>query len=196
MSKIIESLQRDHANFYQLLNILEAELDVFDRAERPDYDVIQAIVHYLESYSARYHHPKEDLVFAKVRQRNSDLASTIGNLEAEHEKIAAEFQKFADAVQNVLLEVEMPREAFVHAARNFIDHERRHIEMEEKQFFPAAREALTPDDWAELDDRMTDTKDPLFSEEVEEEFRALRRQIVLWEEEDQAERGKQAPRCG
>ncbi len=193
MSKIIESLQRDHVNFLQLLRILEAELDVFDRTERPDYDVIQAIVQYLESYSARFHHPKEDLVFAKIRERDPQAASSVGDLEAEHEKIAVEFQKFADAVRNVLLEVEMPRAAFNHAARNFIDHERLHIEMEEGQFFPVARKALTPDDWTELDASMTDAKDPLFSEEVEEEFRALRRQIVLWEEEDQAERGGSGP---
>lgn len=190
MSKIIESLQRDHINFVQLLNILEAELDLFDRAEKPDYDVIQAIVQYLESYSARYHHPKEDLVFAKVREREPEAASTIGDLEAEHEVIGAEFQKFADAVQSVLLEAEMPRKTFDKIARCFLDHERRHIETEERDFFPLARKVLTPEDWAELDAKMTDAKDPLFSDEVEEEFRTLRRQILLWEEEDQAARGK------
>lgn len=196
MSKIIDSLKRDHANFEQLLRVLEKELEVFDRAERPDYDVIQSIVRYFESYSARFHHPKEDLVFVKLKQRDAQAAAVVGELEAEHEDIAAEFRRFAEAVQNVLMEAEMTREAFDHAVRGFIDHERRHIGKEEVLFFPAAREALTPEDWAELDAALTADKDPLFSEEVEEEFKALRQQIVRWEREDEAERARTTARSG
>ncbi|MGI9385305.1 MAG: hemerythrin domain-containing protein, partial [Methyloligellaceae bacterium] len=140
--------------------------------------------------------PKEDLVFAKLKQRDAQAAEAVGKLEAEHEDIAAEFRKFSEAVQSILMEAEMPRGAFDHAVRGFIDHERRHIEKEEELFFPAARRALTPEDWVELDAALAGNKDPLFSEEVEEEFKALRQQIVRWEREDEAERAGSGAHSG
>ena len=44
------------------------------------------------------------------------------------------------------------------------------MEMEEREFFPAAEKALQPQDWTEIASTLTDQKDPLFSEVVEERF--------------------------
>ena len=63
---IIERLSREHRNIEKLLTILERELEVFDRADRPDYEVIRAVISYFEVYPEVYHHPQEDLVFAKL----------------------------------------------------------------------------------------------------------------------------------
>ena len=43
---------------------------VFDRGDRPDYEVIRAVISYFEVYPEVYHHPQEDLVFAKLRTRD------------------------------------------------------------------------------------------------------------------------------
>ena len=47
---IIEQLSREHRNLEKLLDVLEHELDVFDRGERPDYEVIRAIISYFGVY--------------------------------------------------------------------------------------------------------------------------------------------------
>ena len=60
--------------------------------------------------------------------------------------------------------------------------------MEERDFFPAAVKALQPQDWAEIASRLTDQKDPLFSEIVEERFDAVRRHILQLEQEAEVER--------
>jgi hypothetical protein len=52
--------------------------------------------------------------------------------------------------------------------RDFIARERQHTAMDERLFFPAAIMALQPPDWAEIASTLTDQKDPLFSEIVEE----------------------------
>jgi hemerythrin-like domain-containing protein len=39
---IIERLSQEHRNIEKLLAILERELEVFDRGDRPDYEVIRA----------------------------------------------------------------------------------------------------------------------------------------------------------
>ena len=57
---IIELLSREHRNIERLLAVLEHELDIFDRADRPDYEVIRAIIAYFEVYTEMYHHHQED----------------------------------------------------------------------------------------------------------------------------------------
>ena len=64
--------------------------------------------------------------------------------------------------------------------------ERRDIAMEEVEFFPAALNALHPEDWQEIVSTLIDRKDPLFSESVERSFDEVRRRIL--EDEALAER--------
>ncbi len=41
---IIDRLCQEHRNIEKLLLVLERELSVFDRGERPDYEVISAVI--------------------------------------------------------------------------------------------------------------------------------------------------------
>ena len=68
---IIERLSQEHRNIEKLLAILERELEVFDREDRPDYEVIRAVISYFQVYLEIYHHPQEDLVLAKLRDSRS-----------------------------------------------------------------------------------------------------------------------------
>jgi len=72
--------------------------------------------------------------------------------------------------------------------REFIDHQRLHIMMDDRDFFPAALKALEPQDWTEIASAMTNPEDPLFSEAAEETFSALRAHILRLEREAEAER--------
>ena len=69
MPALIDSLRRDHANMEFLLKVLEQEIAVFDRSDRPDFDIIEGVVDYFRCYPAQCHHPKEDLLFAKLKAR-------------------------------------------------------------------------------------------------------------------------------
>ena len=46
MVEIIEILRQEHRNIEKLLSVLEQELSVFARGERPDYEVVGAIIKY------------------------------------------------------------------------------------------------------------------------------------------------------
>ena len=61
------------------------------------------------------------------------------------------------------------------------------MKMEEERFFPLALEKSTAEDWAEIDARITDADDPLFGGDALAEFAALRKDLLRWEEEDEAE---------
>jgi hemerythrin-like domain-containing protein len=170
------------------LRILERELEVFDRGDSPDYEVIRAIISYFEVYPQVYHHPQEDLVLAKLKLRDPKAAAKIGDLDRDHKEGADRLRRFAHAVDIVLSGGEVLRKNVDSVVRDFVAREREHIQKENEDFFPAALRALQPLDWKEIALAVTSGKDPLFSDVTEQRFDALREHISSLEEEADADR--------
>ena len=140
MRQIIDILRDEHRNIEKLLLVLDRELSVFNRAERPDYHVVQSVIEYFQDYPDSCHHPKEDMIFAKLKARDPVTAASIGDLEAEHGKGSKRLARVARTVEGVLADREILRDTVDTIIRDFIDHERRHMAMEERVLFPAATE--------------------------------------------------------
>ena len=188
MTRMIELLRGEHRDIEQLLNVLEDELKVFDRRERPDYEVIQAIISYFQDYPDCCHHPKEDMIFDKLKARNPPAAKRIGDVEAEHRQETERLDRVARVVRNVLLDREIARQTFSDVMRDFIDHQRVHMVMEERTLFPAAANALRPEDWQEIDSKWNDKTETLFNVAMEEKCRSLRDRILRWGRENNESR--------
>ncbi len=171
-----------------MLLVLKRELDIFARGERPDYEVVRAVIAYFQVYPDTYHHPQENLVFEKLKVRDSAAAANVGDLVAEHQIGSERLHRVAQAIESVLADRELLRQTVNDIIRDFIEHERRHIAMEDRYFFPAAVKALQAQDWTEIACKLTDKKDPLFNEVVEDRFNAVRRHIIQLEQEAEAER--------
>src|SRR5271165_2107826 len=185
---IIERLSREHRNIEKLLTILERELEIFDRGDRPDYEVIHAIISYFKVYPQIYHHPQEDLVFTKLRIRDPAAAAKVGDLAREHQKGAERLRRVARGVDRFLADRGILRKHVDIIVRDFIEHERHHIMLEDRDFFPAALKALEPQDWTEIASALIGHRDPLFSDVAEEGFDVLRAHILRLEQEAEAER--------
>ena len=183
MSAIIDLLRQEHRSLARLLKVLEHQLTVFDRGETPDYEVLSGVLEYCQTYSDRYHHPKEDLVFERLRQRDPAAAEAFGDLAVEHVGLAELTDRLHAAISDILAEAEIPRAHFDSVARDFLAHYWAHMRKEEEVFFPAALEALTEADWQELDGRVTSPEDPLFTGAAEERFGSLRAHLLAWDAE-------------
>lgn len=160
MPHVLDVLRSEHKTISRLLTSLESQVDLFEKAVHPDYDLMKEVIDYFLTYPDLCHHPKEDLVLAKLADRDLQAAEQVGALDQEHSDISDELHEFAHALTNVLLELDVPRDAFVSLARAFIDRERKHMAQEEKIFFPAAQQHLTDDDWVSIERqvfRMTDS---------------------------------------
>jgi len=184
MTKIIERLRQEHQDMERLLVVLEGEISTFDRQERPDYEAVQAIISYFQDYPDCCHHPKEDMIFAKLRERDPIAAREVGDLEAEHHREAKDLRRVAALVSNVLLDQEIPREAFDRVMRGFIEQERSHMKMEERRLLPAALKSLRDEDWAEIETRWRDTQESLFNVATEERCASLRDRALQWAREN------------
>jgi hemerythrin-like domain-containing protein len=190
MPRLIEVLREEHRNIEKLLGVLEQELGVFDRRERPDYETLQAIIDYFTEYPARCHHPKEDMIVDILKARNPAVAGSLEDIELDHRQEDARLRRLAHTLESVRLGGELPRQSVDDVVREFIAHERRHIDYEERALFPAAIRALTTEDWRGIDARMRDARDPLFDRTVEERFRTLAQKILQWEQENEDDRRK------
>lgn len=190
MNDFIEGLRREHRNIESLLHVMERELAVFAGGDRPDYDVIRGVIDYFKDYPDLCHHPREDLVFEKLKLRDPTAARKIGDLDGAHREGARRLHRVAETVDAVLQDQEVLRQSVDDIVRDFIDHQRDHIAMEERLFFPAALNALRAADWADLALHLGDRADPFGRLDFEQRFNTLRRNLLEMEQEAAATRSE------
>src|SRR6516165_3705690 len=182
MVEIIEILRQEHRNIEKLLRVMERELSVFDRGERPDYEVFGAVIEFFKKYPDSCHHPKEDIIYETFKARDPARAASIADLQAEHRQGALRLRRVAQAIDSVLNDQELLRESVDRIVRDFIDNERKHIALEDDVIFPAIMNTLRPGDWAEIALTLADRYGPPSEADFEEQFSTLRRNILELEE--------------
>src|ERR1700692_4156176 len=94
MSDSIALWRAEHANFATLLDLLEGQLDLFHKGESPDYERMLDIMFYMTHYPDVLHHPKEDLAFARVKEREVNASPIVDELTEQH----ARLKEFGEAL--------------------------------------------------------------------------------------------------
>ena len=183
--EIMKRLHEEHRNIARLLAVLERELAIFDRGEQPDYDVLTGVAEWFKDFPEEAHHPKENIILARLREKYPEAAKKIGDLEGEHERISTLAQTFHNAVTNVLRDAELPRGTFHAVITNFIAEQRKHMEMEESRFFPLAEDTLKPEDWKAIEAEAGSRKDPLFDGEVAQRYAKVAADLIEWERQNE-----------
>jgi hypothetical protein len=90
-----------NADFRQLLDLLEAQLARFHRAEAPDYDLISDILYYMIHYPDLFHHPRENVIFAHLMKRDLATAQAVEDLARQHRVIAASGKRLHESLASV-----------------------------------------------------------------------------------------------
>jgi len=132
--------------------------------DEPDkfFDVLRAMLFYIDEFPERLHHPKEtELLFPKVAKLAPQLVPTIERLEKDH----MQGESAVRELQHHLLAWELlgdsRREAFDTAARDYVRFYLEHMQLEEKEILPQAEKSLSAQDWEELDASFGRNRDPL-----------------------------------
>ncbi len=177
MSAVIDQLHRDHVNIVKLLDYLESELAKVGGDRIPDFQLMHEVMHYMTSYPDIYHHPREDVIFRKLREKPGIDVGAIDEVLAEHVDLIARGKRFRAALRTVLSESMMLTEEFLAIANDYIAMQRRHLDREEGSLFRLAREHLDDDEWRDIDVAFEDAPDPLFGRLVKAEYRHIRNVI-------------------
>ncbi len=173
MAHIIQQLQKDHLNVARLLDLLEAQIGTLNHGGTPDYLLMFDVMCYMRHYPDLFHHPKEDLVFEKLKERDANACPIVDNLMEEHKALAEKGVQFFESLQTIVSESMVPRETLESQGRGYIAFLRSHMDKEEDQAFPLASKVLREEDWAEIDTAMESKADPVFGKVVGGKYRAL-----------------------
>jgi len=169
----------EHVNFARLLDLLETQVASFHRGERPNYELMGDIVYYLRSFADRIHHPREDVAFARLAEREPGMELVINRLLQEHRVIATAGDELFNRLNEAAEDVMTPRVALEAAAATYVVYYRHHLATEEGEIMPRAAQLLTQEDWATVTATVPAASDPLFGNDVEARFRGLRKQIAM-----------------
>ena len=164
--------------------VLRSMLQMLDRGpeEEPErfFDVLRAMLFYIDEFPERRHHPKEsDLLFPKIARAAPQLMDVIRKLEEDH--MAGEHR--VRELQHVLLAWELlgdsRRPAFEEAARKYVQFYLDHMRTEETELLPVAQHALSEEDWTQLDAAFQSKGDPLAGGDRDPVYDRLFTRIVM-----------------
>lgn len=144
---------------------------------KPDYDLLESMIEYIDKVPEKVHHPKEDqYLFAKLRQRCAEALPVIERLEAEHRQGDARMATLRDALASYRQQGDAGFQGYHEALKTYIEQEWKHMNTEEREVFPLAKAHLTAEDWAEIDAAFLSNQNPW--EGAAGEYRALFSKIV------------------
>lgn len=113
---------------------------------QPDLKLFQAMVHYLDAYAEKRHHPKEDLIFAYLEKRTGEGAEALARLALQHGAAPQRIAALQRALEGYLAD---PSDIgpFSRAFDAYADFYRGHMMLEEDIILPLIRKYLTAEDW-------------------------------------------------
>ncbi len=178
MSHPVSLWHAEHANFATLLDLLEGELDHFHRGQAPDYELMLDIMFYMTHYPDVLHHPKEDLAFAKIAERDEGARPLVDRLAAQHARLKSDGNALVIALDDIVNGSITSREHVEAPGRAYIAAFRTHMATEDSEILPLAEKLLQQGDWAKIEVAIQQLEDPVFGKRGDKRYAALRRQIA------------------
>ncbi|MDX9837530.1 MAG: hemerythrin domain-containing protein [Azoarcus sp.] len=175
-------IQDEHQSLAAILHaIRHMTKEIGEGTLQPDFGLLKAMVHYLDAYPEKKHHPKEDqYLFAILKKRTSEGAEAMARLEQEHavgddriKALEAALHQYASGARNGF-------DVFSQAFERFAEFYRNHMLLEEHAILPLVKKYFTAEDWAEAAagfrenaDPMAGTGDPATHEDFQRIFSRL-----------------------
>lgn len=126
------------------------------------FDVLRAMLFYIDEFPERLHHPKEtQLLFPPVLKLAPETAEAIDRLEKDHAYSEVEVRVLQHHLLAWELLGESRRKTFEVAVRRYLEAYLAHMRLEETVILPAAERVLGEADWKALDAAFALNCDPL-----------------------------------
>ena len=167
----------EHVNFARLINLLETELDRFHNDDSPNYELMLDIMFYMTHYPDVIHHPREDLAFAKIKEREHSAGPTVDELTQQHTLLRHLGESLVAGLTDIVNGSISSRESVETPGRSYVASFRSHMRVEEKEILPMAAKLLEPRDWAAIKSAVAHIDDPLFGKTAGKRYAALHQQI-------------------
>jgi len=181
IQRAADTIRREHSAVAAVLRSIAPMIE--QAGEDPPerfFDVLRAMLFYVDEFPERRHHPKEsNLLFPRLALGAPELMPVIQRLERDHVQGEAKVRELQHLLLAWELVGETRREVFVTAARDYVRFYLDHMRVEETQLLPAAERVLAAADWEELDRAFDADGDPLAGAPRDPTYDRLFTRIVL-----------------
>lgn len=173
-------IRAEHRALAAVINNLKAMVGEISAGRlTPDYRLFWSMVHYIDAFPDRLHHPKEDdWLFSRIRERTQAADQLIAELSQQHAACESELHRLRKALGNCEAGVAGAHEDLDAAVRRYADFTWRHMATEERDLLPIGEACLTDNDWADIAKAFQENCDPLAGQQEGAHFLTLFRQIV------------------
>lgn len=180
MPKTLNIIRDEHRSIAAILHGIEYLVDkVRARKAKINPRVFSAMIYYLDTFSERMHHPKEDsYLFSAMRSRGGEAAAIVADLEREHAAGGDTLRRLEQSLLRYEEGGEKEFPAFAEAVAKFVRDYRDHMRKEEDIAFPLAERLLSASDWQAIDRAFDENRDPLAGERDTRDFEKLFDRIV------------------
>lgn len=178
MTAIMSQLHQDHLNLSRLLDLLKEKSDRLQAGERPDYRLMLDVVNYIVDYADQHHHPLEDQIYTYAASHYPENAARLDAVGQEHRRIGEQTSAFQELLGSILQDTVVPMSQFQQQLDDFIQQQSRHLNQEEGVIFPLLEQVLQPADWEVLEQQLLSRPDPLFGDQIADEYRHLYKSLL------------------
>jgi hemerythrin-like domain-containing protein len=149
--KALHIIGEEHQSLAAILHAIRFMLKEISAGRlQPDLKLFQAMVHYLEAYAEKRHHPKEDILFRYLERRTDAAADALAQLALQHAAAPQRIAALEYALSRFVADPACFGE-FAQAFEVYADFYRGHMLLEESTVLPMIRTHLTQEDWADVD---------------------------------------------
>lgn len=153
--------------------------DIGLRGTAPTFDVLGAMVYYIDAFPERFHQPKEDAyLFRLLALRCADATPLIDRLQAEHRVGAEKIRALDHALERYRRGGPPEFAAFAQTVQAYAAFHWDHMRTEEDRLVPLARRHLLAQDWDEIDAAFAGHSDPLFGATIRNGYEQMFRTVV------------------
>lgn len=184
VEQLMSGLRTDHRNMALLLDLLEMETERLAASGEPDYDLMRDIMLYMIEYPDVVHHPKEDLIYQRLRSLHPEIDDDLKRVETDHQNIEKSGLTLKNDIEAMSVGADLNRDEIIDNLRQYIEQLREHMYWEEKELFTLADELQSDGDWSAVVLKNDEIGDPLFGPRVERKYRRLLARIqrlVVWD---------------
>ena len=170
---LMDELRLDHRNMAIVLNLLDELVVEMEAGRDPDFELFEEIMRYMTVYPDAVHHPKEDVMYEKLRAKRPDLAEDLDHVPDDHREIAQLSMLLRSEVEAVVAGAAVRRARMIEDAAAYIKRLRDHMRWEEEDLFSRIDLMLDAEPYTVDISSIEHIKDPVFELEVESGFRRL-----------------------
>jgi hemerythrin-like domain-containing protein len=175
---MMKTLRAEHRHMATVMQLFSEQLKAIEGGELVDTHVVYEIMDYMVTWPDRFHHPREDLIYARVAEINVKVRDDVDSLQRDHDHTGKRGREVLKDIERWRLG-EVSGTVVVKSGRAYIDHIHEHMNLEEKLVFPRIETVLTLQDWRELaeDDQLRAVSDSVVGPQVQREFRNMTRKL-------------------